>query len=244
VLVTRHGAWEIRARPGPAPAGTSGSGTLAAAPDGTAAGPATTPATFAQAVLFAILGGLILNLMPCVFPILAMKAASLAGSAHDVRHARRDGLAFLAGVLTTFLLLAGGLLILRATGEAVGWGFQLQSPPVTAGLALLMLAVALNLSGVFHVGGSLQGQGGVGRQGPHGRDPQHARAATGRSRYGTAHGQRAEPGGQRLAGARGGVQQAAAPGGHVVPDLALEGEGLPALGGEPALGVARDHACR
>ena len=159
VLVTRHGAWEIRARPGPAPAGTSGSGTLAAAPDGTAAGPATTLATFAQAVLFALLGGLILNLMPCVFPILAMKAASLAGSAHDVRHARRDGLAFLAGVLTTFLLLAGGLLILRATGEAVGWGFQLQSPPVTAGLALLMLAVALNLSGVFHVGGELQGAG-------------------------------------------------------------------------------------
>lgn len=97
--------------------------------------------------------------MPCVFPILAMKAASLAASAHDVRHARRDGLAFLAGVLTTFLLLAGGLLALRAAGEAVGWGFQLQSPPVTAGLALLMLAVALNLSSVFHVGGGLQGAG-------------------------------------------------------------------------------------
>jgi len=62
-------------------------------------------------------------------------------------------------VLTTFLLLAGVLLVLRATGEAVGWGFQLQSPPVTAGLALLMLAVALNLSGVFHVGGRLQGAG-------------------------------------------------------------------------------------
>jgi thiol:disulfide interchange protein DsbD len=76
-----------------------------------------------------------------------MKAAALAASAHDARHARRDGLAFLAGVLTTFLLLAGGLLALRAAGEAVGWGFQLQSPPVTAGLALLMLAVALNLSG-------------------------------------------------------------------------------------------------
>ncbi|MBX9803755.1 MAG: thioredoxin family protein [Caulobacteraceae bacterium] len=165
VLVTRHGAWEIRAGPGTAPAGTGGSGTLAAAPDSTGtgrssgAGSATTLATFVQAVLFAILGGLILNLMPCVFPILAMKAASLAGSAHDVRHARRDGLAFLAGVLTTFLLLAGGLLVLRATGEAVGWGFQLQSPPVTAGLALLMLAVALNLSGVFHVGGSLQDVG-------------------------------------------------------------------------------------
>ena len=66
-------------------------------------------ATFAQALLFAVLGGLILNLMPCVFPILAMKAAALAASAHDERHTRRDGLAFLAGVLTTFLLLAGAL---------------------------------------------------------------------------------------------------------------------------------------
>src|SRR5690606_24028931 len=109
--------------------------------------------------LFALLGGLILNLMPCVFPILAMKAAALTASAHDPSHARRDGLAFLAGVLTTFLLLAGVLLALRAAGEAVGWGFQLQSPPVIAGLALLMLSVALNLSGVFHVGAGLQGAG-------------------------------------------------------------------------------------
>ena len=163
VLVTAHGAWEIRAEPGAAPGGTRGSGLLAAAADATAAGPdsgaGTGLATFARAVLFAVLGGLILNLMPCVFPILAMKAASLAASAHDVRQARRDGLAFLAGVLTTFLLLAGVLLALRAAGEAIGWGFQLQSPPVTAGLALLMLAVALNLSGVFHVGGGLQGAG-------------------------------------------------------------------------------------
>jgi thiol:disulfide interchange protein DsbD len=163
VLVTATGAWEIRAEPGALPAGTSGSGTLAAAADAAPGAPDPSAgaglATFARAVLFAVLGGLILNLMPCVFPILAMKAASLAGSAHDARHARRDGLAFLAGVLTTFLLLAGALLALRATGEAVGWGFQLQSPPVTAGLALLMLAVALNLSGVFHVGGGLQGAG-------------------------------------------------------------------------------------
>ena len=163
VLVTAHGAWEIRAETGAPLAGTSGSGALAAAADGAPDAPkpasATSLTTFAQALLFAVLGGLILNLMPCVFPILAMKAASLAASAHDARHARRDGLAFLAGVLTTFLLLAGVLLALRATGEAVGWGFQLQSPPVTAGLALLMLGVALNLSGVFHVGAGLQGVG-------------------------------------------------------------------------------------
>jgi len=162
VLATAHGAFEISAEPGAALAGTSGSGDLAAAADGGAASEPAAPASFAafgQAVLFAVLGGLILNLMPCVFPILAMKAASLAKSAHDARHARRDGMAFLAGVLTTFVLLAGVLLALRAAGEAVGWGFQLQSPPVTAGLALLMLAVALNLSGVFHVGAGLQGAG-------------------------------------------------------------------------------------
>ncbi|WP_340000351.1 protein-disulfide reductase DsbD family protein [Brevundimonas sp. BR2-1] len=164
VLATAHGAFEIRAEQGAALAGTSGSGDLAAAPDAGAAADGAAAeggglAVFAQAMLFAVLGGLILNLMPCVFPILAMKAAALAASAHDTRHARRDGLAFLAGVLTTFLLLAGALLTLRAAGEAVGWGFQLQSPPVMAGLALLMLAVALNLSGVFHVGAGLQGAG-------------------------------------------------------------------------------------
>lgn len=113
----------------------------------------------ALALAFAALGGLILNLMPCVFPILAMKAASLAGHAHEVKGARRQGLAFLAGVLATFLALAGALILAQAAGAAVGWGFQLQSPPVVAALCLLMLAVALNLSGVFEVGASLQGVG-------------------------------------------------------------------------------------
>ncbi len=97
--------------------------------------------------------------MPCVFPILAMKAAALTAGAHAPGEARRDGLAFLAGVLTTFLVLAGLLLALRAGGQAVGWGFQLQSPGVVAALALLMLAVGLNLSGVFHVGAGLQAAG-------------------------------------------------------------------------------------
>ena len=91
-----------------------------------------------------------------------MKAASLTGSAHDPKEARRDGLAFLAGVLATFLILGGVLIALRAAGQAVGWGFQLQSPAVIAVLALLMLAVGLNLSGVFHVGASAQGIAGSG----------------------------------------------------------------------------------
>lgn len=162
VLSTALGAFEVVAQPGPPLAGTSGSGELAPAPEGGRTATAAPPISisgFVQAALFALLGGLILNLMPCVFPILAMKAASLTAAAHDPARARRDGLAFLAGVLTTFLLLAGALLALRAAGEAAGWGFQLQSPAVIAGLALLMLAVGLNLSGVFHVGAGVQGVG-------------------------------------------------------------------------------------
>ena len=160
VLSTDLGAWEISAEQGAALAGASGEGPIG---DGEAAQKltpgATTIAAFLQAALFALLGGLILNLMPCVFPILAMKAAALSRSAHEPAEARRDGLAFLAGVLATFLVLAGALLALRAGGQALGWGFQLQSPGVVAALALLMLAVALNLSGVFQIGAGLQSAG-------------------------------------------------------------------------------------
>ncbi|MFC5345752.1 protein-disulfide reductase DsbD family protein [Brevundimonas staleyi] len=158
VLATDDGAWEIEATPGPALAGASGGGALDLS-EGEATGGGTSWVGFLQAAVFALLGGLILNLMPCVFPILAMKAASLAGSAHDRSEARRDGLAFLAGVLVTFLVLAGVLLALRAGGQAIGWGFQLQSPGVVAALALLMLAVGLNLSNVFNVGAGLQAAG-------------------------------------------------------------------------------------
>ena len=104
-----------------------------------------------------LLGGLVLNLMPCVFPVLAMKAAALARHAHHgAGEARAHGLAFMAGTILTFVALAGLLLGLRAAGQAAGWGFQLQTPAVTAALALLMLAVALNLSGVFEAGLSAQ----------------------------------------------------------------------------------------
>ncbi|MGO4688982.1 protein-disulfide reductase DsbD family protein [Brevundimonas sp. 2YAF1] len=157
VLATDLGAWEIYATPGPALAGTTGDGALASGE--TIAKAPVSLSAFGQAALFALIGGLILNLMPCVFPILAMKAAALTRSAHHPGEARRDGLAFLAGVLATFLILAGALLALRAGGQALGWGFQLQSPGVVAALALLMLAVALNLSGVFHIGAGLQGAG-------------------------------------------------------------------------------------
>lgn len=158
VLQTRLGAFEITATPGEPLAGTTG-GALTLAPETAAPPPGDAPVPLWRAALFALIGGLILNLMPCVFPILAMKAASLSATAHNPREARRDGLLFLAGVAATFLGLAGVLLALRAGGQAIGWGFQLQSPAVTAGLALLMLAVGLNLSGVFHVGAGMQGLG-------------------------------------------------------------------------------------
>jgi thiol:disulfide interchange protein DsbD len=157
VLVVDGKGYELAAQPGPLPAGASGLGAPAA--KGTAAGGAQGGLGLLSAALFAFVGGLILNLMPCVFPILAMKAASLAGHAHDHAEARRQGLAFGAGALITFLVLAGVLIALKAAGSAVGWGFQLQSPLVVAGLGLLMLLVALDLSGVFEVGTSLQGAG-------------------------------------------------------------------------------------
>jgi thiol:disulfide interchange protein DsbD len=161
VLVADGKAYEIAALPGVPPPGAAG---LGPPPARLASRPG---AGLALAAGFAFLGGLILNLMPCVFPVLAMKAAALAGHAGEQIGARRQGLAFGAGVLAAFLGLAGVLIGLKAAGAAVGWGFQLQSPAVVAGLALLIFAIALNLSGLFEVGSSLQsaGQGLASRRG-------------------------------------------------------------------------------
>jgi thiol:disulfide interchange protein DsbD len=157
VLSAGGKAYEIAASPGSPPAGASGLGPPPAKVAGGSTGP---NLGLVSAAVFALIGGLILNLMPCVFPILAMKAASLAGHGGGAHaEARRQGLAFGAGVLVTFLALAGVLIALKAAGSAIGWGFQLQSPPVVAVLALLILAVALNLSGLFELGTSLQGVG-------------------------------------------------------------------------------------
>ena len=101
-------------------------------------------------LLFAFLGGLILNVMPCVFPILSLKALHLVQIASESRAAaRREGIAFSFGVLFSLLALAGLLIILRASGQSLGWGFQLQSPPVVWLLLALLLALSLNLLGVF-----------------------------------------------------------------------------------------------
>jgi thiol:disulfide interchange protein len=177
--------YEVSAKPEPIPAEAGGLGAVTPAPlkseavaqstagQATGAAAPTIPAEGANlgllpAVLFAFLGGLILNLMPCVFPILSMKAASLAVHAHEPGEARSQGLAFLAGVLVAFLALAGLVLALKAGGAAVGWGFQLQSPAVVGALALIMLLVALNMSGVFEAtlpgtgaGAGLAAKGGL-----------------------------------------------------------------------------------
>ena len=110
----------------------------------------------------AFVGGLLLNLMPCVFPVLGLKLLSFAGGRDETPAARRrSGLAYGAGVVVSFWILAGVLLALRAGGEGLGWGFQLQTPLVIAVLAATMTVLALNLFGVFEVGGRLAAAGGA-----------------------------------------------------------------------------------
>lgn len=114
----------------------------------------------------AILGGLILNIMPCVFPIISLKAISLARAGGDERVARHEALAYAAGVILTCLALGGALLALRAGGMQVGWAFQLQDPRVILFLTFLATAITLNLVGLFQLSGfgggeTLAGKGGT-----------------------------------------------------------------------------------
>lgn len=99
----------------------------------------------------AVLGGLILNVMPCVFPILSLKALSLAKANHDAGNPRAEALAYTAGVVLVCLALGGLLLGLRAAGATVGWAFQLQDPRVILVLLLLVTAIAFNLAGLFEI---------------------------------------------------------------------------------------------
>ncbi len=108
-------------------------------------------------LLFAVLGGSILNLMPCVFPVLSLKV--LAFASHKQEHLTLHGLAYTAGVVLSFLLVGAALLALKAAGQAVGWGFQLQQPWFVAALAYLFFAMGLSLSGFWQLGGSWMGFG-------------------------------------------------------------------------------------
>jgi thiol:disulfide interchange protein/DsbC/DsbD-like thiol-disulfide interchange protein len=110
---------------------------------------------FLLALVFALAGGALLNLMPCVFPVLSLKVLGFASHANDRRGLLAGGLAYTAGVVLSFVALAGALLALRAGGEQLGWGFQLQSPAVVASLAALFTLIGLNLAGVFEFGSVL-----------------------------------------------------------------------------------------
>ncbi len=163
VLTAGDKAYAVSAVPGdfpmPPPAQASMSGSAAG---GGSAGPAQPVAETPiwQALLFAFLGGLLLNLMPCVFPVLSLKAlAVVKASGLTLREKRMEGLLYTAGVMVSFLALAGALLAFRAGGAAVGWGFQLQSPEVVAVLAVILFAVGLSMSGYFELAGGFTGMG-------------------------------------------------------------------------------------
>ncbi len=151
-------SWRFEAAPGEEIAGVS---TVAfQGGGGGGAGQAIGVASLVSFLGAAFLGGLILNLMPCVLPVLSIKAASMVKTAHDPAESRRHGLAYMGGVLVCFLAIGVALFALRAAGESAGLGFQLQYPPMTALFALLMFAVGLNMLGVFEIGTSVQGVGG------------------------------------------------------------------------------------
>ena len=128
---------------------------------GTTAGLPPAPGTpgLLAALGLAVLGGLILNLMPCVFPVLFLKAAGAMEAGGNRVLLRRHGLLYAAGVVASFVVVAGVLLALRASGEALGWGFQLQSPAFVAALVLLFFVMAMNFAGLFEFSGRLAGAG-------------------------------------------------------------------------------------
>jgi thiol:disulfide interchange protein DsbD len=116
--------------------------------------------SLALALLFALIGGILLNLMPCVFPVLSIKVLSFAQHAESGRMTAH-GIAYTVGVLLCFLAVGGVLLALRGLGAEIGWGFQLQEPLFVLVMAYLMLAIGLNLSGLFTIGAGLIGFGGM-----------------------------------------------------------------------------------
>jgi thiol:disulfide interchange protein len=131
-------------------------------PVGASAAPASSSGEpgFVLAVLLALAGGMILNLMPCVFPVLFLKALALVGgSAEGNTRQRRHGLAYTLGILCSFWSIVGVLLALRSLGRQTGWGFQLQSPGFVVGMTFLLFFMALSLAGMFDLGLTLTGLG-------------------------------------------------------------------------------------
>jgi DsbC/DsbD-like thiol-disulfide interchange protein/cytochrome c biogenesis protein CcdA len=136
----------VGAKPGPVPGG----GVPISAASSPVA-PATPPIWWL--LLGALAGGILLNIMPCVFPILGLKALALAKAGGDERTARADALAYSAGVILSCVALGAIMLALRAGGQEIGWAFQLQEPGFVLFLLLLMTAITANLLGLFEIGG-------------------------------------------------------------------------------------------
>jgi thiol:disulfide interchange protein/DsbC/DsbD-like thiol-disulfide interchange protein len=160
LVVTRDGAtraFEISAAAGEV-AVVPGPG-LVAAPAHRSADEGAPPPALALVLLFALIGGLILNLMPCVFPVLSLKAIALMKHGGDAPERRRQTHAYTAGVIASCVLVAAAMLGLRSAGEAVGWGFQLQSPAFVALMAYVLFALGLSLSGAVHFGVGLMNLG-------------------------------------------------------------------------------------
>ncbi len=131
-----------------------------AAPGGSTGGGAGGGGSLALFMLLAMAGGMILNLMPCVFPVLSIKALSFTNNIGESVHKQRmDGIVYTAGVITAFVVLASILIALRAGGEAVGWAFQFQQPWFLAFIVYLFFLMGLSLSGVFEIGTGLMGAG-------------------------------------------------------------------------------------
>ncbi len=149
----------VTAKPGLVPAG----GIPIANKAETSASNKDLPLSFGWVLIFSVLGGLILNLMPCVFPILGLKALSLAKMGGDGRAAKRDALAYSGGVIISVLALGGVMLMLRSAGQLTGWAFQLQEPRIVMLLLLVMTAVTVNLAGGYEIA-SFNGGGAVSKK--------------------------------------------------------------------------------
>lgn len=116
--------------------------------------------TIWMALIFAFLGGIILNLMPCVFPVISIKILGFVDSSQKTdTQISAHGWAYTVGVLISFLILSGALLVLRSLGQSLGWGFQLQSPYFITFMIILFFMIGLNLLGVFEVGEGFAGVG-------------------------------------------------------------------------------------
>ncbi|WP_255416916.1 protein-disulfide reductase DsbD [Pseudoxanthomonas sp. SGNA-20] len=156
---------ELPAPPEAAPDASAGNAARTAAPPAAAGNG---KRGLVGALLLALLGGLVLNLMPCVLPVLSLKALGLAQSGESRERARAHALWYTAGVLVAFAAVGALVVGLRAAGQAAGWGFQLQQPWFVAALAYLMFAVGLSLSGVYTLGTGVGGGLAAARNGPAG----------------------------------------------------------------------------